>query len=311
MLPWFNGLVGVFQSPQAQAYLFEAVTDSGLTQAGDGYAQARLCKQQSYPACGNCHSCQLFSTNAHPDFFYVTPEEGKKSIGINHIRELCNKLNQTPQVSASQVALIDLADMMTLEAANALLKTLEEPPASSQLILLANDLHKIPVTIKSRCQKWRFVGEPQQLEDWLCQQSGCDALTAETALRQSIYRPLLALKIIQQVPEVAYIAEYRETLLTVAKGSIDPITAAAELENKQLLTYLDSIYGLVVDSLTISHSQDALLRLLQQVSERQRHKFVDFIITLKKDALSKANLSPQLILENVMLHWQQLTLNKI
>ncbi len=309
--PWFQKLTDVYQSPQGHAYLFEALPESGLTEASLNYAQARLCQQQSYPACGSCHSCQLFTTNAHPDMFYLAPADGKKNIGIGQVRDLCEKLYQTPQVAKMQVAVIDLAEQMTIEAANALLKTLEEPPSSSQLLLLANDLHRVPVTIKSRCQKWRFVVQPQIVEDWLVGQTQCNPGEAEQALRQTVFKPLLALRLLQGDTALEFIQQFRQTLETLASGQVDPITAATVLENKQLLTYLDSIYGLVVDSLMVSQSTDQVIRALQQVDSQKRHKFLDVVISLKKDAFSKANISSQLILENVMLHWQQLTLNKV
>jgi DNA polymerase-3 subunit delta' len=110
----------------------------------------------------------------HPDFVSLEPEldkksgKQKKSIGINQIRSLIEFLSLTSHGTGGRVAVLYPADRMTVEAANSLLKTLEEPPGSTVIILITETLGHLPATVISRCQRVRLVPpEPQVALDWL------------------------------------------------------------------------------------------------------------------------------------------------
>ena len=100
--------------------------------------------------CGKCQGCQLFSASSHPDFHQVMSE---KQIGVDAIREAINKLVGTAQLSGNKVLVIHDANRMTDSAANALLKTLEEPTKHTYLILQCDSLQGMLPTILSRCEK--------------------------------------------------------------------------------------------------------------------------------------------------------------
>jgi len=304
--PWFSLMSQVAGSSTAHALLFQCVEEGGLTGAAKQFAQSRLCKQNSFPGCENCHSCSLFATGAHPDFFLVEKEQGKKSIGINQIRELCEKLNQTPQVSQRQFAVVDLADDMTVEAANALLKTLEEPSGNTELLLLSNHLFKLPVTIKSRCQLWDFTPSEEQIIEWLQAKTQASIADIEKAVQLSLQKPLVALGLLTESESYRYLIEFSIILGQVAQLQLNPIQSVAKLENNQLITYLDLIYSFVAKSLSTGNATTDFEQNLKNIDTTKRFSFIKEIIELKKDALSKANISPQLLLENVMLKWQEL-----
>ena len=109
-------------------------------------------KQGALEACEKCKSCQLFNAQVHPDYFLVSPEEKSKVITVDQIRQLSHALTHTAQLNYYQIAVIAPAHAMNIAAANALLKTLEEPPGPVIIILISNKPHILPRTIYSRCQ---------------------------------------------------------------------------------------------------------------------------------------------------------------
>jgi DNA polymerase III subunit delta' len=122
-------------------------------------ARLALCSEPDAP-CGRCRDCRLFEVQQHPDFLLVTPLEDSKQIRVEQIRELCEQLALTAHRGAATVAVLTPADSLNANAANALLKTLEEPRAGVSLILVSAEPSRLPATILSRCQ--RLVLTPPQ-----------------------------------------------------------------------------------------------------------------------------------------------------
>lgn len=116
--------------------------------------EALLLCQQASPPCGQCRACHLLKESIHPDLSEIQPETPGGMIKIDQIRHIQESIYQTPKVSQRRVVMIDSADRMNIAAANALLKMLEEPPAHTVFILLAEQINSIPATILSRCQKY-------------------------------------------------------------------------------------------------------------------------------------------------------------
>lgn len=162
---------------------------------GEWLARLLLCIQRvSGQPCGECRSCQLIDGGTHPDLFVVDVPEDKQGIGVDQVRELIDRLQLTASVGANRVGLILRADAMNRNAANALLKTLEEPPPGAWLILLSEQPARLPATIRSRCQQLplRAPGR-QDSEPWLSE--ACpDAQQAEreAALELCAGAPLAA-----------------------------------------------------------------------------------------------------------------------
>jgi len=104
-------------------------------------------------ACGMCRSCMKIAHGNHPDFFLV---EGETSIGIDQSRMIGREIYEYPYEGDKRVILIDKAETMTREAANALLKTLEEPPPYNIFFLITSSERDIPITIRSRCARIAF-----------------------------------------------------------------------------------------------------------------------------------------------------------
>ncbi|HEX4025130.1 MAG TPA: hypothetical protein VHX52_10585 [Steroidobacteraceae bacterium] len=123
-------------------------------------AQLALCREPSAP-CGRCRDCRLMMVGQHPDFITVAPLPDSKFIRVEQIRELCEQLALTAHGGHATIALLAPADSMNPNAANALLKTLEEPRAGVTLILVSAVPSRLPATVLSRCQRLR-IGAPSR-----------------------------------------------------------------------------------------------------------------------------------------------------
>lgn len=135
-------------------------------------ARLALCREPDAP-CGHCRDCRLIGVNQHPDFITVAPLEDSKFIRVEQIRELCEQLALTAHGGHATVAVIAPADSMNPNAANALLKTLEEPRAGVTLLLVSAMPSRLPATVLSRCQRLR-IGGPSRAAAlaWLERQRG-------------------------------------------------------------------------------------------------------------------------------------------
>ena len=142
--------------------LFHGEEGIGKEKAALAFLAALFCRDRTPDgACGACPECRLFSSGAHPNLLRVSPEN--HYIQIAEIRRLKEELSLKAFSDRPRAALISPADRMTLQAANALLKTLEEPPAATHLVLVAHRLSQLPPTIVSRCQKIAFAALPAKI----------------------------------------------------------------------------------------------------------------------------------------------------
>ena len=142
------------------AILIELKTQVDCSEFGFYLVQSLLCQSENNVACGICSNCTLMQSNNYPDFTYTTLLEDEKThkmskfIKVEQIRRLIHQISLTDNQGYGKYALINPAEKMNLSSANSLLKTLEEPPKDSTLILLSHNPGKLPVTIRSRCQQW-------------------------------------------------------------------------------------------------------------------------------------------------------------
>ncbi len=144
------------------AYLFKGPEGVGKNLFARGVAAAVNCRDtKSSGACGVCTSCKKFRSMSHPDFLVIKPDKG--GIKIDQIRRLARELSYPPYESPMRVVVIEDVQNMRREAANSLLKTLEEPPENNLLILTAEASQEILPTLISRCQVIPFG--PLSIED--------------------------------------------------------------------------------------------------------------------------------------------------
>lgn len=159
----------------ASTFLFVGPPGIGKRSLAVKLAQALLCERynpQALEPCGQCHACELIAAGNHPDLDIVSKPVDKSTIplelligqGDKRLHEgLCHRLSLKPYQGSRKIAIIDDADALNVEGANCLLKTLEEPPPGSVLILIGTSTDKQLPTIRSRCQIVRFAPLAEEL----------------------------------------------------------------------------------------------------------------------------------------------------
>ncbi len=161
----------------AHAYLFEGIEGCGKMLTARSLAEALFCG--STEPCGSCPACRKMATKQHPDLHLLEPEKG--IIKIDRIREIQKELSLRPVEAPKKVCIVNQADRMNQAAANAFLKTLEEPPGNALLILLSDTPTALLSTILSRCQRLRFNPLPLEILTELLLAQGAAAEQAQSA----------------------------------------------------------------------------------------------------------------------------------
>ena len=138
------------------ALLITSVSGVGLAGAVHSLTATLLCARDEVEACGKCSSCSRVSAGTHGDYRLVEVAEEKASIGVDQIRDASDFVTKTAGYGSQKILVISDAEKMTMGAANALLKTLEEPQGKSLIVLLSQRSWLLPATIRSRCQAWRL-----------------------------------------------------------------------------------------------------------------------------------------------------------
>lgn len=297
------------------ALLLTGVRGLGKARFAEALAKAVLCEAQGESACDQCRSCHLFATASHPDFLSVGLLEKSKSIKVDQIRALNEALQKTAQ-DHYQVVLIHPAELMNRAAANALLKTLEEPPGNVLLMLVTDQLGYLPATIISRCQTIRFAcAENDAVLTWLSRQLPSD-LSPSQWLRMADYAPLHAITLAQE----NYLS-LRDQLLThlsqILLSGANPIAPVSDLLKQDLPTLLRAFMVIVRDLLCLSLNvgvstvvnADRLPRLqalLPFLSSAVLLKLLDKLQESQQLVAGVTSVNTQLLLENILLSWMEL-----
>ncbi|MFW6266433.1 MAG: DNA polymerase III subunit delta' [Halanaerobiales bacterium] len=134
------------------AYLLLGKDGVGKKTLAFQFARALLCEKEDNDSCDKCINCRRIDHHNHPDVTLISPEEDASSIKIDQIRNLQKEIAYKPYETEHKIYIIDEAEKMSVQAANSLLKTLEEPPAYAVIILLAESTSSLLSTIASRCQ---------------------------------------------------------------------------------------------------------------------------------------------------------------
>lgn len=138
------------------AYLFSGIEGTGKHLVAKAAAKALLCSdlKKDLAPCENCSNCHKFNNLSHPDFLEIKPENMEITIGL--IRDVKNRMKFSPSEAKKRVIIIDPAETMNQNAANAALKILEEPPENNHFFLITSAPDRLLPTIISRCQKITF-----------------------------------------------------------------------------------------------------------------------------------------------------------
>jgi DNA polymerase-3 subunit delta' len=145
-------LVGAGRRGLAHAYLLHGPDGVGKRAMADAFATLLLCERAGDDACGTCRQCTRTLAGTHPDLHLVTRDEERRDIRVEQARALARWLTLRPMMAGRKVAIVDGAHLLNEQGQNALLKTLEEPPGASVIVLTATRTSQLLPTVRSRCQ---------------------------------------------------------------------------------------------------------------------------------------------------------------
>jgi DNA polymerase III subunit delta' len=227
--PWLESETAALVAAKRSARLPHALLIHEAPGAGGDWlavwaAQLVLCRNGERAPCGACPGCLRAAALQHPDLTLVRPLEDSRQIRIEQVRELSAELALTSHGGGYKVALITPADALNRFAANALLKTLEEPSPRTLLVLVATQPSRLPPTVISRCQRLRVRAPTrEQAVAWLTAARG--AAHWDAALDALGEAPMLLAEA-DPAALAAVAADTRSTLDALAAGSTDPVAAA-------------------------------------------------------------------------------------
>ncbi len=286
------------------------------------------CLDSNTTACSHCTACELFAANTHPDFMLIQPEEEGKAIKVAQIRELVEFVSLTQSRSNRRVIVISPAESMNMNAANSLLKTLEEPPENTLIILVSSKPHSLPATIRSRCQHFPVsTADATTMQSWLAQAGQYSQNDVDLALSLTENSPVNA-----QFYLDSAILRINDELLNdwkmLASGQAKP-TAIAEKWLKQpenvpirlvytwlvdMIRYhsLNQGYNRPLDDnarVLFYHKGDAALQKLA-ISIPVKRLFVIYDKVIEILKLGRTSLNKQLHLESLLIQWSLIAQSK-
>jgi DNA polymerase-3 subunit delta' len=214
-----------------------------------------LCEDRSAgTSCGTCRNCHLLDAGTHPDALVVTTEADSRVIKIDQIRQTIEFASKTPSINLLKIILVGPAETMNNNAANALLKSLEEPTDSTLILLYSHQPSALPATIRSRCQMLAMAPPRQeQSMAWLDQATGSAAISTQL-LEVSNGRPLLAMDYFLR-DELSQQQALQKAVDSLLAGNISALAfppLVADLQLVQVLALLQARLETLLRSLVLA-----------------------------------------------------------
>ena len=296
-----------------QAYLFSGYEGVGKKFTASMLAKALNCREKEDDACDTCVSCYKIDGGNHPDVRIIEPEG--QFIKIDQIREMQRDVGYKPFEGKRKVYIVDHAETMRPEAANALLKTLEEPSAECLIILVTANVYALLPTVVSRCQFVRFVAlGVEKLVEFLVQRAQLSPDRARLIASLSEGCPGRALTM--DADDALEKRDTIERLLQTISGGLQDVQVLFDqvetlmAEKTTIHEYLDIILAWYRDMYLLQEqgdsrlvaNSDAIERLQQTaegLSKRQIRRLFEIVYQTKQDILRNANL--QLTLEVMLI----------
>ncbi|WP_020560667.1 DNA polymerase III subunit delta' [Thiofilum flexile] len=256
-------------------------------------------------ACGHCRSCEVYQADAHPDSLWIKPAEDKTTISIDSVRELGRFLTLSISYSPVRVALISPAEGLNVNAANSLLKALEEPTPNTHLLLLSYQPGSLLPTIRSRCQHLRLpLPSTEMALAWLETQT----LTHEPSalLSQALGRPLYAVTL-DQGEQVTQQQVFMTQLAQVLNGQGSLPTFANSWQKYSRHEILDWLYVILQQHLKAHYGAGEPLNhplsvWLSSCSSKQLWQLMQHWQALKP--LADHPINQHIFIENMVAQWQ-------
>lgn len=295
------------------AVLITGMAGLGKRHLSEALVQAVLCNSADSRPCGACKSCQLLIAGSHPDLRIVEPEDKSKAVKIDQIRGLVRFLSGTSQQGGWKCVIVDPADSMNPYAANALLKSLEEPPGDSLIVLVSSNPGRLLPTLRSRCRLITMdLPSREQALTWLEPRVGERAVDLLDFARGAPLRALSA----YESNALEGRAEMLAALLDVAENQGNVVDGAKRVQGADALNALDQLLvllnrlargqftGEVINGAPAGERWNALI---QRLDPALLFRYQDKLLQAKHQLLSGANPNVQLLWEELMLDWRALT----
>lgn len=330
--PWHEAVLARLMADRERlphALLVHGAAGIGKTQFIRALAAAALCERaEGGLACGACESCHWLEQGNHPDFREIVPEaaeeeeeaaegEGAKAekakslvIKIDQIRDIADFISLSTHRAGYRVLLVHPAEALHPAAANALLKTLEEPPPATLIVLASDRPARLLATIRSRCRMVALhAPAPTQALAWLREQGIADA---QAALAMAGGAPLLA----QRLSEPDDAQFRRKLLAELAKpGGADALSFAAGVDRGAVERLIFWMQTWVQDLVRVRLSGRARhhIELAAALEGRQRRADLDALFALDRELtaarrLASHPLNPRLLAEHLLLAYNRATL---
>ena len=276
----------------SHAYIFNGPDSSGKMMLAQAFASALQCEKKGVEPCGTCHSCKQAGSRNHPDIIYVTHEK-PNTIGVDDIRVQVNQdMAVKPYSSPYKIYIVDEAEKMNVQAQNALLKTIEEPPAYGLILLLTTNADAFLPTILSRCIRLDLKPvADDRLKDFLMKRCGVVDYQADicVAFSQGIVGKALGLA------SSAHFHEIKDSALQLVKR-------AKEIELSEMIGAVKQIseYKLEINDyfdIMMIWYRDVLL--YKATADVNGLIFKDEVYEIKKQANTTSYHGIQLILEGL------------
>jgi DNA polymerase III subunit delta' len=300
------------------ALLLTGIAGIGKTQFADHLSRALLCKEfknhPPYFAKCTCHACRLLTTKIHPNVLWIEPEKPGQAIKVDQIRLLNEFIVQSSFEGEYRLGIIRPAHNMNINAANALLKTLEEPASGALLILISEQGERLIPTILSRCQKIHFPVPPVEFAyKWLQNQLALENAThvdADLLLDLANGAPLKALELHRSeflsTREMIF-----KTLSNVEELKSDILNLALKFQEIDLMIFIDLHLNWLYDLIRLYYGvaiinkdfTSQLRDFLIHFSFTKIATHIAYLQNIRKQLCLSANLNKQLILENIFIRW--------
>ena len=298
------------------ALIFLGASGMGKKEFAHAFANSILCKQPDTTGkpCETCHSCHMLRANTHPDLVLVEPEQSSHIIKVDQIRETVNFVNESSQQGGYKVIIINPAHAMNINAANALLKTLEEPSPNTLFILICDPNLRLPATINSRCQKIIFSKpDTETALNWLRSQLNDNPHHPSLLLNLADGAPLKARDLVASGMMTLRQDLYRG-LHQLSQKQADPLQVAVQHQEADLLTLYNLLLSWMKDLLRfkLSNGEYDLINTdyhneIAELSRKiKRENMLSYLECTQKsyaNIVNSLNLNRQLLLEELFINW--------
>lgn len=302
--PWQQFLEYKKKQRLPHALLLQGLAGLGKRKFAHAMAHLLLCKANgdAEKPCERCTDCQLFKMNSHPDLISIEPEKPGQPIKVEQVRDLIHEVNQTSLKSGYRVVIIYPANHLNRNAANAFLKTLEEPAPNTVMILISDQGKTLPVTVLSRCQKIDFkTPSTQEALDWL----GSDDDQTRLLLNLAENSPLKA----KEWAESEFLSlreRFYEGLALLEKNKIAALTLAAEWQSQDLEMICNFLISGLRDLLRFNLAgENKLCHNACSLSTEACFRLFDRLQEIRRYEINGFNLNKQLLLEEFFIQWSQ------